>query len=132
MRQSLYFCMNLLLLSVNYVSACQDGKLFVLFAVNSLALTYVNVTTISIYLKAGLKTNRSLFLLQTDNKKDRINLTNDVTKTNSSIVIQFGNQKQLLLLSNHNNGTKWGCKIHHSALRSLYFKKPVESKEVLS
>lgn len=92
MRQSLCFCMKLLLLSVNFVSACQDGKFFVLFAVNSLALKYVNVT-ISIYLKAGLKTNRSPFSMQTDNKKGRINLTNDVTKTNSSFVIQFGNQE---------------------------------------
>ena len=48
---------------------------------------------ISIYLKTGLKTNRSPFSLQTDNKKGRINLTNDVTKTNSSFVIQFGNQE---------------------------------------
>lgn len=29
----------------------------------------------------------------TDNKKGRINFTNDVTKTNSSFVIQFGNQE---------------------------------------
>lgn len=93
MRQFLCFCINLLLLSVNFVSACQDGKFFVLFAVNSLALKYVNVT-ISIYLKAGLKTNRSPFSLQTPvDKKGRINLTNDVTKTNSSFVIQFGNQE---------------------------------------
>ena len=92
MRQFLCFCINLLLLSVNFVSACQDGKFFVLFAVNSLALKYVNVT-ISIYLKAGLKTNRSPFSLQPDNKKGRINLTNDVTKTNSSFVIQFRNQE---------------------------------------
>lgn len=72
MRQSLRFCINLLLLSVNFVSACQDGKFFVLFAVNSLALKYVNVTTVRVYLKAGLKTNRSPFSLQTDNKKGRI------------------------------------------------------------
>lgn len=80
------------MLSVNFVSACQDGKFFVLIAVNSLALKYVNVT-IGIYLKAGLKTNRSPLSLQTDNKKGRINLTNDVTKKNSSFVIQFGNQE---------------------------------------
>ena len=92
MRQSLRFCINLLLSSVNFISACQDGKFFVFFAVNSLALKYVNVT-VSIYLKAGLKTNPSPFSLQTDNKKGRINLTNDVTKTNSSFVIQFGNQE---------------------------------------
>ena len=48
---------------------------------------------ISIYLKAGLKTNRSPISMQTDNKKGRINFTNDVTKTNSSFVIQFGNQE---------------------------------------
>ena len=77
---------------------------------NSLALKYVNVT-ISIYLKAGLRTNRSPFSLQTDNKKGRINLTNKVRNTDSSFVIQIEKQETAAVTEQQPQiGTKWGCK----------------------
>lgn len=63
---------------------------------------------ISIYLKAGLKTNRSPFSLQTDNKKGRRNFTNDVTKTNSSFVIQFGNQETAAVIEKKQQWNEMG------------------------